>query len=145
MSLFPLFWIAKPLKTKYFSAIYSKRIYAVTLKSLYATTLLNMTIPLEHNQTTQHETLSCVDAVVFGQNITRLRKQAKITKQKFALMVGVGRPFLNRIENGTADPRLSVVRCFAEALESTPQELITPYVQSTESSQTEPRGHAKLL
>ena len=34
-------------------------------------------------------------APVFAANVQRLRKQAKINKKRFALMVGIGRPFLN--------------------------------------------------
>ena len=81
-------------------------------------------------------------SVILGRNVTRLRKQAKITKQKFALMVGVGRPFLNRIENGIADPRLSVILRLADALETTPQELLTnPGEPPTQSM---PKRHARL-
>lgn len=70
-------------------------------------------------------------------------KQAKITKQKFALMVDVGRPFLNRIENGTADPRLSVILRLAEALETTPQELLTDPGEAP--VQNAPKRHARLI
>lgn len=63
---------------------------------------------------------------VLGANVARLRKRAKINKKTFCLMVGIGRPFLNRIENGQANPRLSVLESLAEALETTPQDLLTP-------------------
>ena len=81
-------------------------------------------------------------SVVLGRNVTRLRKQAKITKQKFALMVDVGRPFLNRIENGTADPRLSVILRLADALETTPQELLANPGEA--SVQSTSKRHARL-
>ena len=80
---------------------------------------------------------------VLGRNATRLRKQAKITKQKFALMVNVGRPFLNRIENGTADPRLSVILRLAAALDTTPQELLTDRSDNPARNDVSPR-HARL-
>lgn len=82
-------------------------------------------------------------SVVLGRNVTRLRKQAKITKQKFALMVNVGRPFLNRIENGTADPRLSVILRLAAALDTTPQELLTEQSEASTKSDASTR-HARL-
>lgn len=82
-------------------------------------------------------------AVILGRNVTRLRKQAKITKQKFALMVDIGRPFLNRIEDGTANPRLSVILRLADALETTPQELLT--VPDEELTQSAPQRHARLI
>ncbi|MBC2887962.1 helix-turn-helix transcriptional regulator [Gordonibacter massiliensis] len=80
---------------------------------------------------------------MLGRNVTRLRKQAKITKQKFALMVNVGRPFLNRIENGTADPRLSVILRLAAALDTTPQELLTDRSDNPARNDVSPR-HARL-
>ncbi len=63
---------------------------------------------------------------VLGLNVARLRKRAGINKKTFCLMVGIGRPFLNRIEKGEANPRLSVIEDLAEALETTPQDLLTP-------------------
>lgn len=81
-------------------------------------------------------------AVSLGRNVTRLRKEAKLTKEKFALMANIGRPFLNRIENGTADPRLSVVVRLADALDVSPEELLRP----AEAVETRTRrgGHARL-
>lgn len=64
-------------------------------------------------------------APIFAANVQRLRKQAKINKKRFALMVGIGRPFLNKIEDGTANPRLDVVVRIADALDTTPQELLS--------------------
>lgn len=63
-------------------------------------------------------------ALVLGANVRKLRIRARIKKKTFALMIGVGRPFLNRIENGTADPRLSLIVSMAEALETTPEDLL---------------------
>lgn len=60
---------------------------------------------------------------VLAENVRHLRKAANISKKWFALMVGIGRPFLDKIEGGTADPRLSVVVKMADALETMPSEL----------------------
>lgn len=81
-------------------------------------------------------------AVSLGRNVTRLRKEAKLTKEKFALMANIGRPFLNRIENGTADPRLSVVVRLADALDVSPEELLRP-AEAVEA-RTRRSGHARL-
>lgn len=43
---------------------------------------------------------------VLAENIRHLRKAANISKKRFALMVGIGRPLLDKIEGSTADPRL---------------------------------------
>lgn len=53
-----------------------------------------------------------------------MRAYSKITKKRFALMVDIGRPFLNKIENGTADPRLSILAKLADALATTPDYLL---------------------
>ena len=74
----------------------------------------------------KHEPLGSWRSCVLGANVARLRKRAKINKKTFCLMVGIGRPFLNRIESGQANPRLSVLESLAEALETTPQDLLTP-------------------
>lgn len=93
----------------------------------------------------QHEPLdeTTNTSIVLGRNVTRLRKKAKITKQKFAWMVEIGRPFLNRIENGTADPRLSVILKLAEALDSTPQELLSDPDAPAKAPEARTR-HARL-
>lgn len=39
-------------------------------------------------------------------------------------MIGIGRPFLDKIESGEADPRLSIIVRIADALETTPEELL---------------------
>lgn len=71
-----------------------------------------------------HEPLDARLSHAVGANVKRLRTQARIKKKTFALMVGIGRPFLDRIESGTADPRLSVIVRMADALETTPEQLM---------------------
>ena len=78
----------------------------------------------------KHEPPGSWRSCVLGANVARLRRRAKISKKTFCLMVGIGRPFLDRIENGRADPRLSVLESLAEALETTPQDLLTPPVRA---------------
>ena len=63
-------------------------------------------------------------AKTLGKNVKCLRKRARMTKTMFAAMVGIGRPQLNRIENGTADVRLSMVQELAEALEIDAEKLL---------------------
>lgn len=71
-----------------------------------------------------HEPLDTRLAPCVGSNVKRLRTQARIKKKTFALMVDIGRPFLDRIENGTADPRLSIIVRMADALEVAPEDLL---------------------
>ena len=63
-------------------------------------------------------------AVTLGRNVKRLRERGRINKTCFAAMVGIGRPQLSKIEKGTANVRLSMVEELADALETTPQELL---------------------
>ncbi|MEA5019742.1 MAG: helix-turn-helix transcriptional regulator [Gordonibacter sp.] len=99
-----------------------------------------------HTTTKQHEPLDelTITSAILGRNVTRLRKRAKITKQRFAMMVEIGRPFLNRIENGTADPRLSIVLRLADALGTTPQELLTQHDESSSTAVHSRSRHARL-
>lgn len=135
-----------PFRLFLFPNIYPKRILVITVFCTLAARLSCMTNALEHNTNEQHEPLLLIDAVTLGRNVTRLRKQAKLTKQKFALMVGVGRPFLNRIESGTGDPRLSIIRRLADALETTPQDLLTDHEAQKASAKPAAAGrhHARL-
>ncbi len=64
-------------------------------------------------------------APTLARNVQRLRKQARYTKKAFALMVGIGRPFLDRIEAGTVDVRMSILVRLADALETTPERLLS--------------------
>ncbi len=65
-------------------------------------------------------TLACT----LGRNVEVLRKKAHINKTRFAAMVGIGRPQLNKIEKGTANIRLSVVEKLADALDTSPATLL---------------------
>ncbi|MEE8722748.1 MAG: helix-turn-helix transcriptional regulator [Eggerthellaceae bacterium] len=60
-------------------------------------------------------------------NVTALRSQQGLSKQMFALMAGISRPMLNRIESGEADTRLSYVQRIADALGVEPTYLLTPH------------------
>lgn len=86
-------------------------------------------------------------APVLAENVRRLRKAANINKKRFALMVGIGRPFLNKIEGGDADPRLSVIVKMADALETTPSELLEGHSVPEDAGGAAPAGtvgHARL-
>ncbi len=87
--------------------------------------LIFMDSGLEHNNPFHQEFDEERLSYVLAENVKRLRLEAKINKHTFSLMLGIGRPFLNKIENGLADPRLSVIVKIADALETTPEELLT--------------------
>ena len=83
-------------------------------------------------------------APVLAENVKRLRKEARINKKRFALMVGIGRPFLNKIEDGTANPRLDVIVRMADALEARPEELLAKHGEERPRPMSGSR-HARLL
>ena len=60
-----------------------------------------------------------------GRNVAFLRVSQRINKQTFSLMMGFGRPFLNLLERGQADVRLSLVVRLAEALSVSSEDLLT--------------------
>lgn len=64
-------------------------------------------------------------AQIVGSNVMMLREREHINKTKFASMLGIGRPQLNKIEEGTANIRLSLVEELAEALDTTAEFLLT--------------------
>ena len=82
----------------------------------------------EHPAHTTGQTNSSAEwrSYVLGSNVNRLRKRFKINKTTFCLMLGISRPYLNRIEKGDANPRISLIEKMAAALSTTPQNLLTP-------------------
>lgn len=73
-----------------------------------------------------HEPFALEEAVVLGYNVEHLRTAQDLSKTMFANMAGISRPTLNKIEQGTADPQLSIVRRIADALNVTVVQLLTP-------------------
>lgn len=65
-------------------------------------------------------------SAVFGANVRRLRKISKISKVEFARRCGVGRPYLDKVEHGKANPTLEYLGRFAAALDVDPLCLLTP-------------------
>lgn len=65
------------------------------------------------------------EGYIIGFNVERLRKRAGISKVRFCDMLGIGRPTLDRIEDGEGDVRLSLLVKIAEALEVRAIDLMT--------------------
>jgi transcriptional regulator with XRE-family HTH domain len=62
--------------------------------------------------------------LVFGRNVKRIRIDQGINKKSFALICGISRQLLDKIESGTADVRLSYVQRIADALSVKPVVLL---------------------
>lgn len=63
-------------------------------------------------------------AEIFGDNVRRIREEQRLTKMRFCDMIGIGRPLLDSIERGRSNVRLSYLVKIAEALETTPYDLL---------------------
>ena len=51
-----------------------------------------------------------------GENVHELRVSQDLTKSRFSMMARIGRPFLDKIERGEAQPKLNVLQRLADAL-----------------------------
>ena len=71
---------------------------------------------------------------MFGENVGRLRKEQELTKKSFALMSGISRPFLDKIEKGRSNVQLSYVKQLADALCVEPYELLIEHFEEGESA-----------
>lgn len=90
-----------------------------------AGTLEDMQAVREHSPLNDDEPDQSRFSPILGENVRRMRAYSNITKTRLALMVKIGRPLLNRIENGTSDIRLSVIVKLADSLATTPDFLLT--------------------
>ena len=70
------------------------------------------------------ESLTSEYAFILGENVERLRKRKRITKDKLCLMAGVSRPTLDRVIGAGMHTRLSTIVKLAGALDVAPEDLI---------------------
>lgn len=86
--------------------------------------------PMDTRSADRYGLLECKSSLslsaVFGANVRRLRKISKISKVEFAKRCGVGRPYLDKVEHGKANPTLEYLGRFAAALDVDPLYLLTP-------------------
>lgn len=73
-----------------------------------------------------HPSLGLEEALVLASNVERLRNHEQCSQEKLALVAGLSRPTISRIENGHPNARLSDIRKIADALGTTVIELLTP-------------------
>lgn len=65
-----------------------------------------------------------------GERIRYVRNSKNITQSALADSIHISPSFMNRIENGSSEPSIYIIRAIAEALHSTPQEFsaISSYI-----------------
>lgn len=61
---------------------------------------------------------------IVGSNVSRLREEQGLGKTAFCLMAGISRPYLNRIESGTANITLKELQRLADSLDVAPEQLL---------------------
>ena len=61
---------------------------------------------------------------VLAENVTRLRQEQQLTKSSLALMSGISRLTLNKVEKGASNVRLSNLQKMADALCVDPADLL---------------------
>lgn len=72
-------------------------------------------------------TLASMDTTLrktLGQNIKARRKELGLTKVDLCIAANIQRPILDRIEKGLGNIRLDTLQSLADALDTTPPELL---------------------
>lgn len=110
-----------------FSKNGAKRIRAITTLYAYAGTLQHMQTEREHSTFSDDEPDQSRFDPILAENVRRMRSYSNITKTRLALMVEIGRPLLNKIENGTSNARLATITKLADSLDTTPAFLLTQH------------------
>ena len=67
-----------------------------------------------------------MDSLVFGQRLKHFRKRNNHTLAQLGALVSKPAPYLSQLENGLAEPRVSLVRDLASVLDCTPADLLDP-------------------
>ena len=67
---------------------------------------------------------------VFRENIVRRRKELALTQAALAIRLGVAQPWVAQIESGVRTPAIDTIARFANALQTTPDALLTPEIFS---------------
>ncbi|MBT96213.1 MAG: XRE family transcriptional regulator [Acidimicrobiaceae bacterium] len=67
-----------------------------------------------------------MDSLVFGQRLKHFRKRNNYTLAQLGENVKKPAPYLSQLENGLAEPRVSLIRELAVALDCTPSDLLDP-------------------
>jgi DNA-binding XRE family transcriptional regulator len=77
---------------------------------------LNRTLTLEFMTIALKLELPIDIRVDVGKKIKKLRSETSLSQQALAVRCGIFRTYLSRIENGTANPSITVVAALAAAL-----------------------------
>src|SRR5215203_2736191 len=69
--------------------------------------------------------MATIEAVVhIGERLRRLREERALRQEDLALLAGIGKNTVNRIEKNRTEPHMTTIRKLADALEVDPAELV---------------------
>lgn len=75
----------------------------------------------------EHAPLALEESVMIASNVERLRKRQNLSILRFSQMAGVSRPTIYKLESGSSDPKLSVLKKVADGLGVSIVDLMTPH------------------
>ena len=67
-----------------------------------------------------------MDSLVFGQRLKYYRKRNNYTLVQLGKIINKPAPYLSQLENGIMEPRVTLIRELASALDCTPSDLLDP-------------------
>ena len=67
-----------------------------------------------------------MDSLVFGQRLKYYRKRNNYTLVQLGNIINKPAPYLSQLENGIMEPRVTLIRELASALDCTPSDLLDP-------------------
>jgi transcriptional regulator with XRE-family HTH domain len=69
--------------------------------------------------------VATIEAVVYiGERLRRLREERALRQEDLAMLAGIGKNTVNRIEMNRTEPHMTTIRKLADALEVDPAELV---------------------
>ena len=94
-----------------------------------------------------------MDSLVFGQRLKYYRKRNNYTLVQLGKIINKPAPYLSQLENGIMEPRVTLIRELASALDCTPSDLLDPEPPSRRAGleielrrlQDEPRNKQRKL
>lgn len=72
-------------------------------------------------------------AIVFGQVLRRLRKEANLSQESLALEAGIERNFVSLIERGVNQPTIRIIFKLAKVLNTTPSKMLSLVEEAIQS------------
>src|SRR5215217_3377716 len=90
--------------------------------------------------------MATIEAVVhIGERLRRLREERALRQEDLALLAGIGKNTVKRIEKNRTEPHMTTIRKLADALEVDPAELVRGELISPQVANGAKRGTGKNI